>query len=384
MNSDPATITGVSGSSAEDTTAGNIARPADSPNALAVGAVCSAQEIVGEIYPPMFDSSHGPIFRGWRLRPRIHRREPPNGRDFKPDLVAPSHVYQPSAGQATFDCDGFFEPSGGFNGTSASAAHVAGMAALLLSNGSMSTARFRARANPAIALQNYLQTHTVDLTAAAADGFSGNAGFDQVYGAGLSVLGNPQYDLSQVDNPLSGSGGSNVQYVGLANPDSAQSGTPDNPYIHPAAAIAAASPGDRIVFMPGEYTSGLGIIGKSDLTLESLGKLAVFWVNDSYEGQAGIHIEGSTNIAFDGFTFQQADPFVPDSSGGAPIYDFVTNPDRHPVLQSDTGQLQRQRDPQHATFKNFTDREPAIIDGAFGVTCRQQHLRGHRHLKCQA
>src|SRR5690606_24849054 len=120
-------------------------------------------------------------------------------RDFKPDLVSLSHVdssfYEPVGDP---DCDLFDGPTGGFTGTSAAAAHVAGMAALLLSNSSMN-AQIANASNPADALQNYLQTHTVDLFSPANDGFGTtpgsltqedfNAGFDNIYGAGLTMLG---------------------------------------------------------------------------------------------------------------------------------------------------------------------------------------------------
>src|SRR5690606_32232665 len=284
-----------------DTTVGNIARPADSPHALAVGAVCAVQNTGGlnpKYYPPMHDSSHGPIYAAGGSGPASVGASITRD-DFKPDLVAPSHVVSSKFNPDVGDC-----MNNGFNGTSAASAHVAGMAALLLSNNSMA-AQIKNASNPANALHNYLQTHVIDLFAAANDGFPADYGFDNVYGAGLTVLGNPAYDLSQIENPLS-SGGANVLYVGLADPGSEQTGEFDKPFIHLSKAIAEASSQgiSRIVLLPGEYTSGIEIIGRSNLSIEGYNGLATMWVNNNYLGQAGIQIENSTGITLDAITFQ--------------------------------------------------------------------------------
>ncbi|PJF38532.1 MAG: hypothetical protein CUN54_10655, partial [Phototrophicales bacterium] len=88
-------------------------------------------------------------------------------------------------------------------------------------------------------------------------------GLDFTYGAGLTVLGDPTYDLSQVTNlgavssgnPL---GGSDI-YVGLGDLDSQQTGSAAEPFTSIAHALALASANDRIIINPGEYVSSFGI-----------------------------------------------------------------------------------------------------------------------------
>ena len=308
-------ITGISGSG-QDTTAGNLARPANSRYALAVGAICPKQNLPR--YEAIVDSSHGPIFQnggagsgpetatGTRL-------------DYKPDLVAPSHVYTDQSGDPDYNCSNFHQPTGGFNGTSASAAHVAAMAALLLSNSTMS-AQIANASNPANAIQDYLQTHVIDLAGTASDGFSGDYGFDDVFGSGLTTLGDPNYDLSQVVNPVISGGG--AIYVGVGNPGSIQDGSGDNPFVHVAKALAVANPGDRIVLMPGEYVTSFVVDGLTNVSLSGLNEGATFWVNDSYDGKGGILITNSTGITIEGFNFKSANPV--DVSGIA--YPFSSAP----------------------------------------------------------
>ncbi len=291
------TIDNVTGSAALTTT-GNIARPADSPFAFAVGAVCPSQI---DHFPIALDSSHGPIFGGGGSTPTGASQTAPRS-SYKPDVVAPTHLWVNSTlGNPDFNCGTDNPATGGFNGTSASAAHVAGMAALLLSNNAMDD-EIATNVNPAQAIKNYMQTHTVDLFAGA------QKGFDQVYGAGLTILGDPDYDLSQVDNPLQTGG--NAVYVSAANPNSNQSGTFDNPFIHAARAIEYAVDNtiSRIVFLPGEYVTGFDITNLTNLSLESFNNQATFWVNNSFEDRAGIYIENSTQITMEGFTFNAANP----------------------------------------------------------------------------
>jgi uncharacterized protein (DUF2141 family) len=347
----PGSITGVTGSTI-DTTAGNIGRPADSPFALAVGAVCS----VFNTHTPLTNSSHGPIFRSGGSGSGVNTVTGTR-LDYKPDLVAPSHVYSPYYNTPSgfeVDCN---DSTTGFNGTSAASAHVAGMAALLLSNNRMA-AQIGNAINSADALQNYLQTHSIDLIAAAGDGFAADYGFDNVSGSGLTTLGNPLYDLSQVVNPLESGG--NAIYVGLADPGSPQTGAFDAPYIHPAKAIAeAAKPDrpDRIVFLPGEYPSGLGIIDRDGLSLESYNNRATFWVNDSYQGVAGIMLRGSTDIVLDGFNFQSANPlthFTFSRPAGVQFYNLT--------LASANGSVVRS-----STFTGFSTDTALIVQNTVGV-----------------
>jgi subtilisin family serine protease len=122
---------------------GSITEPASSPAVLAVGAVCW----LGDTFEAY--SSRGPTI---------------DGRG-KPDLVAPANVSSATYG-------GFTACSGsGFAGTSASAPHVAGAAALVK------------EANPsfdAAALRAFLESRALDL---------GVPGRDELFGIGKLMLG---------------------------------------------------------------------------------------------------------------------------------------------------------------------------------------------------
>lgn len=356
----PGSITGTTGSTM-NTSAGNIGRPADSPYALAVGSVCSAQSFGSEYYPPMYDSSHGPIMAAGGTGPASAGAAITRS-DFKPDLSAPSHVNGSVYGAPTWDCALDQVPTGGFNGTSSAAAHVAGMAALLLSNSQMAS-EISSAANPADALQDYLQTHTIDLFAEASDGFDAAFGFDNVYGAGLTTLGSPSYDLSIVTNLETGG---NAIYVGQGNPGSELNGEPNNPYLHLSQAIEAASQPDRpdrIVLMPGEYPSGVGIINRAGLSIEGYNSLATIWVNDSYNGRAGIQIQNSTGITIESIQFRAANPI---------LFDGVAFPFRRPLA------IQFFNDPtaisavdssvRNSTFSGFIGSEPITIWRTFDVS----------------
>jgi subtilisin family serine protease len=125
------------------TAVGSISDPAASPNVLAVGAICW-QETAVEFY-----SSQGPTVDG-RL---------------KPDIVAPDSVSTATYGPFSGSC-GFT----GFSGTSASAPHVAGAAALV---------KQRYPSFKATQLEAYLLAHAGDL---------GTPGPDQIFGAGRLLL----------------------------------------------------------------------------------------------------------------------------------------------------------------------------------------------------
>ena len=127
------------------TPSGSVTIPADSPKALAVGAVPWDSPNTIEDF-----SSQGPTTDG-----RV-----------KPDLVAPDRVSTSSYGGYSL-----FNP--GFQGTSASAPHVAGAAALVK------------QANPGFSwadIKSFLESRAVDL---------GASGKDNVYGAGRLALGSP-------------------------------------------------------------------------------------------------------------------------------------------------------------------------------------------------
>lgn len=137
--------------------AGSIVEPASSPNALAVGAICWADNSL-EFY-----SSVGPTIDG--------RTEP--------DIAAQAAVSSGTYGWFEMCADGW----SGFRGTSASAPHVAGAAALVK------------QANPSFTvgqLQSWLESHAVDL---------GAAGKDSLFGSGKLALGPPQPDPSIPVNP---------------------------------------------------------------------------------------------------------------------------------------------------------------------------------------
>lgn len=308
--------------------AGNLARPADSPDALAVAAVCSSQDFG---YPVLPDSSRGPIFTQGGESPL-----PSNtARDtIKPDLAAPSHVLTSliDANDVTSCVPGFeTRPFYAFGGTSAAAAHVAGMAALLISSPNTSMDAFNSGAGAANALKDYLQTHAADLYLdpdnPAADKPNG---FDYRYGAGLTILGNPNYDLRTVTDfsTLSLPNIPGVLYVSHATPGTAQTGAHNAPFVHIDAAIAAAAPGEKVIVLPGEYVTPVYATGAENVEVLAynseeafaVGNDSEFWVNSGYgrtdfDGftyasfvSAGVFVEDSTDVVLKGFVFKQANP----------------------------------------------------------------------------
>lgn len=119
--------------------AGSVVEPATSPAALAVGAACWQ---TGQLEPY---SSRGPTIDG-----RV-----------KPDLVAPDSVSVSPPQYGAFSACG----TTGFRGTSASAPHVAGAAALVLQRNLGFTVD---------QLQSFLESHVVDLNAPGKDNDSGS------------------------------------------------------------------------------------------------------------------------------------------------------------------------------------------------------------------
>ncbi|MBZ0296088.1 MAG: S8 family peptidase, partial [Anaerolineae bacterium] len=295
-------ITNNNGGLTPNTTS-TMGRPGDSTYALSVGAVCSSQE--GN-YPILDDSSRGPLYTsGGNLPPTT----PGNDRaTVKPDLVGLSHI-SISGDQVSTPCNAL--GTDGFNGTSASAAHVAGMAALLISNTNTSMDLFDSGANAANALQNYLQTHAVSLI-----GLTSLNGFDNTYGAGVAVLGNPTYDLTQISKPGQVNGLPGTTYyvggraisAGTMNPG--QNGSFANPYLSLRRAIEAATAGDSIVLFPGEYVTGIDVpksVGIYAYNQFGNGADSVFRTNNSFEGNAGLFVTAE-DVIIDGFRFQPSDP----------------------------------------------------------------------------
>jgi len=158
--------------------ADSLGMPADSPNALTVGAMCWQASSIEDY------SSQGPTLDG-----RV-----------KPDLTGPDAVSGATYGVAN-GC------SGGFHGTSASSPGVAGAAALVKQQFPSYT--------PA-QLQAFLESRTVDL---------GAAGKDNVYGAGRLSLGpalNVQLPSISYPSPSAiGITGSGATLVGSVNPNGA-------------------------------------------------------------------------------------------------------------------------------------------------------------------
>ncbi len=277
---------GVTGSSVLSTT-GNLARPADSPDVIAVGAVCNNNYMLQQTPPgtaqlPLGSiqlkrdlfSSQGPIFGTGGTLPTpssSYTRD-----QVKPDLMGISHIsvdvgnrindndiiINPDRAnpQSPVECDAIGDNVRGFNGTSAAAASVAGMAALLVSSSNPSmAASFKGTTGAAVdAIQNYLQTHTIDDTTSA----STAVGYDMLYGAGLTVLGSPTYNLNLITTPTNGPNqlpqscaANQPLYVGLANPGSSQDGTLTNPYISIGEAMTKAANNQCVVVLPGEYVA---------------------------------------------------------------------------------------------------------------------------------
>lgn len=309
-----------------------IGRPADSPDAFTVGAVC-ADPVSG--FPLEKDSSQGPIFSaggGVPLTAPFTTRAA-----FKPDIAGVAGVTTSQGDR--FDCNPE-DPSldTGFTGTSAAAAHVAGLAALVRSN---TNANISATTRAEII--NYLQSHAVDLYDASVPTNEAN-GFDTRTGAGLAVLGNPQpdYSLNPVTPPplaplnAAACVGGDIFYVNPNNLDAAFSGGPNaygsfaNPFIHAAHAVAdnAVGSGDCVILMPGEYVTPINVLSglvsggvklRSYDTALNQGKPveqtttpnSVFWVNLSgYDGQGngtgGLYVTINTSFAVEGFIFKGA------------------------------------------------------------------------------
>lgn len=315
----------ISGGMAHLTTTGNIARPADSPNVIAVGAVCIDRE--GN-YPILANSSRGPIFNPGGgnpgVPPAFYRRD-----QVKPDLVGPSQVSIVNDEVSSPDlCNQ------GFGGSSAAAAHVAGMVALMVANPNSSMDAFdSSNASAFEAVKNYLQTRAIDMPFGAAAN-----GFDTTFGAGLAVLGDPNFDLTTAINYLDPvdnidintcSGGANALFVGQGNPgDPAMDGSQAHPFVSIAYALRVAPADSCVIVMPGEYGTPLYVnnLPNNNITLISYDQAvfasvgnSTFWTNNVYldisAGGAGlsggVYIRNALNFTLDGFIFNSSSFFDP-------------------------------------------------------------------------
>lgn len=306
-------------------TTSSLGRPADSPHALTVGAVCARQQLADVLnptrkltYPLLEDSSRGPVFSTGGGAPSAGPFATRTA--FKPDLVGPSNV---TTTYAVADPNSCASDGTVFSGTSAAAANVAAMAALIRSN---NTAFLSPYTGTPQGLINYMQAHSLDLYLDALPD-----GYDMAHGAGLAMLGSPRPEAALTAaaaevNPV-------CRYVNpYSEPNFTASnyGTFANPFVHVAPAINAAGAGGCVILFPGEYVSGIGIT--SDLPKQvrvqsydsavNGGRLSastpdsIFWVNNTHKGVAGIAIEGN-NPVIDGLVFRSANPLNP--RGSAPL-----------------------------------------------------------------
>lgn len=255
---------------------GSLARPADSPDVIAVGAVCPVAE---NGYPAVPSSSHGPAYGpGGTLNTSV--AAPYARSEVKPDIASFSHVNTSlSSNRTTFrNCDGTVAgelSAGGFGGTSAATAHAAAMTALIRSNTANPSfdALLANKNNSAAvdAVRDYVQSHVADLPLGGAAN-----GFDMTYGSGLAMLGLNRHNLFNNINPAIPAdadyiGSCNaVHYVGIGSLDGERDGSLASPFVHIGHALASAAANDCVVVNPGDYVTPLYINGLSNnITLAS-------------------------------------------------------------------------------------------------------------------
>lgn len=297
--------------------AGNIGRPGDSPEAITVGAVCSYSDLN---YPAMDYSSRGPVYTAGGNFTALPAT-PFKGFNVKPDVVGPAQVSVRNApiNNAGNWCDV------GFGGSEAAAAHVAGMAALLLNNETL-TQFIGSGAQQA--MKSYLRTHSADLYATTPDGY------DMKFGAGLTTLGAPDFNSNTLPasstfitpNRLpTGQTCASYLYVGPYDIGSVNmDGTAIHPFTSPAYAIQAASaaPNGCVVLLPGEYVTPLRIAGLTN-PVKVYGYSSVvrvstpssrFHVQNGYYTDilsggvpighyGGIYVDNTPGVVINGFTF---------------------------------------------------------------------------------
>ncbi|MCU0466888.1 MAG: S8 family serine peptidase, partial [Anaerolineae bacterium] len=157
--------------------AGSLTRPADSPDVITVGAVCSNR---AGGFQRLTYSATGPVFGAGGNIPGLPL-DPFPANAVKPEVVGPSQV-----NTFTNRINDIAACTEGFGGTQPAAAHVAGMAALLRQNDT--NANITLVEVPQPNLLTYLRTHSIDLP------LDFGNGYDFEHGAGLAVLGRSSYD----------------------------------------------------------------------------------------------------------------------------------------------------------------------------------------------
>lgn len=313
-------ITSVSGATVDLTAvgAGTLSRPADSPHVIAVGAVCSNYQAN---FPLEAYSARGPVYGpggSFNGLPAVSFFGPD---EVKPEIAGPSNVsvFNNQLSGPIEDANCNF----GLRGTQASAAHVAGMTALLLNNSLVSGF---SGLNAPINVLHYWRTHSVDLPLEPDP-----KGYDMTTGAGLAVLGMPDYDYDKsltapiyaAPNRLPpGACPAGVNYVGPRNAgNSDYDGTVDNPFqsiAHAAHIQSMAGAGRCVIVLPGEYVSPVlldlpgsaNIYGYSGVTLNAGVDRTTLVVQNKYwepvsgrQRRAGVFVNGGADIVFGGFNF---------------------------------------------------------------------------------
>gem|GEM_PF-6900103 len=349
------------------TGAGSIARPADSPDVIAVGAVCADDDSNFSILP---ESSAGPVYGSGGSAPSLTTATRAN---VKPDLMGASNVRVSGAAGNGAACDGTLlgaeDTVNLFGGSSAATAHLAGMAALMKSNTSnTSMSGFNiASATGVENIKSYLQTRIVDLPLNAPDGF------DYASGAGFSILGFPNFSLTNsqnlgiIPNNLACAGG--FSYVGQANANTANDGTLANPYLHIGNALNNAPANSCVVVMPGEYVTPLLVNNTvaNNVTLisydqadSSNAKNSLFRVVGQYLNSAGQITSSGYSAAYERFFANQGGIYVDNGTNDFTLSGFNFVPAKFQVGLGE-------RTDVFAVFANNTDKV-VISNNTFGQT----------------
>ncbi len=277
---------------------GALTEVAANANVIAVGAVCFSDEEIGDVVEDRWQAWDG------SARGNSGTGTP----SVKPEVSAPTGI-NTSLLSGADSCEG------GFTGTSASAAHVAGLSALALSNPNSNMSLYFSILRPQ-RLEHYLMTRTIDLFVDRET--TGNAdGYDTTFGSGLVQLGNPTFDLSfnwDRSWAVPGDAPGGAIYVSTSSLTLSPNGTIGAPYNHPARAIEAAGSNGTVVFLPGEYVSSFRVpAGVSIVSYDSVDEIdypnSSIWVNEmmDVDGEAigGVVVSGATSagVTVQGFDF---------------------------------------------------------------------------------